>query len=221
MAVTCASCEYHFCWQCNGKFGSGPKGGSDGYGSHKCASMDVKNVKSLDKFKALGEDESRFYWFVERFDVSHRAIVLGKEIESSEMLKLVLLEMSGSSLFVTDGIRTMIRARKVLADSYIAAFYRLSDEKRLFISKDLFEFRLQALSQVIDILSHLLEETIRTKTPAYKAAKQLAKDRVRILSVTRATDDCIRSLIEVASEGQDKKEIAAILKAKSIKSARR
>lgn len=34
--MTCASCQYHFCWQCMGKFGSGPKGGSDGYGSHKC-----------------------------------------------------------------------------------------------------------------------------------------------------------------------------------------
>ena len=33
--ITCA-CGFHYCYLCRLKFGSGPKGGSDGYGSHVC-----------------------------------------------------------------------------------------------------------------------------------------------------------------------------------------
>jgi hypothetical protein len=67
---------------------------------------------------------------------------------------------------------------------------------------------MQALSQVVDVLSEVLEETLR-KCDAYAAAKQLASYRVRILSVTRAVYDCMQSLLEVASEGQDATELAA------------
>ena len=36
--MKCSKCEFHFCWHCMKKFGSGTKGGTDGYSQHKCNS---------------------------------------------------------------------------------------------------------------------------------------------------------------------------------------
>jgi hypothetical protein len=219
--VTCGSCQFHFCWQCGGKFGSGPKGGSDGYGTHKCVQMEIKQVESLDAMRDPAEEEFRFNWFVERFEVSNRAVAMGKELLDSVMLSDALAELeSTSTAFVSEGLAALIKGRRMLADSYICAYYRLTESQKIFISKDLFDFRMQALSQVVDILSEVLEETLR-KCDAYAAAKQLTCDRVRILSVTRAVYDCMQSLLEVASEGQDATELAARGKMMSIAEAKK
>ncbi len=218
--VTCGSCQYHFCWQCNGKFGSGPKGGTDGYGTHKCLQMEIKEVASLDARRNPAEEEFRFNWFVERFDVSFRAMLMGQELLASSTLSDALAEMRGSTAHVTDGLEALIKGRLMLADSYIAAYYRLTESHKVFISKDLFDFRMQALSQVIDILSDLVEETLR-KCDAYSAWNRLENDRVRILSVTRAVNDSMQSLLEVAGEAQDASDLAARAKAASIAEAKK
>ncbi len=179
-------------------------GGSDGYGSHQCSGIG-KDVKNLDEF-VVSDEQYRFNWFCDRYLLNLNAAKLGRELQ---------IEMRRDSDFEKDfafvAMETLYWARMMLGDANVRAFSRLTSSKS-FIDADVFEFRMQTLSQLIDQLSSLVETPLRNKKKT-----TIDMSRVKIISLISAIKEAMDALVEAANDGQDAREIRELAKKNSIK----
>lgn len=190
--ITCFSCQFHFCWLCSGKFGSGPKGGSDGYGSHKCDLWNAKELKDQD----ATDDEFRFGWFGERYQVSIRGVTSMREIAKQYG------DFIDEYAFIEKVVDVLCEARHTLGLAYICAFYRPNIGKgTATMGKDLFEFRTQELCRDIEMLASKSEEVLRNeKKTANAILKEMLRNKIELLSLCTMVQKSQRALCEVAYE---------------------
>ena len=124
--MTCFKCNYHFCWQCMGKFGSGPMGGTDGYSSHKCNGLFQPDTDTLNKQNEL----KVFNHYHDRFD-NHRKsreLVHTALEEHARDLTDKIMHTGGHSRrqasFIEKAHEQDVINRTTLMNSYVFGYYR-------------------------------------------------------------------------------------------------
>eukprot|EP00026_Physarum_polycephalum_P004292 Phypoly_transcript_04310.p1 GENE.Phypoly_transcript_04310~~Phypoly_transcript_04310.p1 ORF type:complete len:610 (+),score=129.03 Phypoly_transcript_04310:76-1830(+) len=123
--MECSRCQYHFCWQCMGKFGSGEKGGRDGYGNHKCNGYFQEDADVLQKQEEL----KRFNFYNDRYANHYKSMVLEQKLlkESEPFIQKLVSETKISWIsaqFYKNALEQLVANRKVLQNSYIFGYFR-------------------------------------------------------------------------------------------------
>eukprot|EP01103_Thecamoeba_quadrilineata_P011390 TRINITY_DN2706_c0_g3_i1.p1 TRINITY_DN2706_c0_g3~~TRINITY_DN2706_c0_g3_i1.p1 ORF type:complete len:645 (+),score=95.44 TRINITY_DN2706_c0_g3_i1:143-2077(+) len=156
--ITCSKCRYHFCWQCMQKFGSGLKGGNDGYTSHICNGHYEDDTQVQLK---LGEFE-RFNFYNTRYLNHHYS-------QEQESLPIYLVQdhlrhhihigenYDIHSFFLT-AVQQLVKNRRTLKFSYVFGFYRPLDAA--YVNKEIFENLQRQMEQRTENLSFLLKELV-------------------------------------------------------------
>ena len=198
--MTCSSCQFHFCWnvsdrymctmslttsaQCMKKFGSGPKGGSDGYSSHKCNSMYI-----ADKDTAMLQNELKVYTFYHDRFLNHSKSkqVVADALKNINAITTKLVEKGGFSWrhaqYVEEAYKQDVENRSTLVNSYIFGYYR--PKMMPFVNKLIFEDLQAALERHTEILTASVED---------KSIQQLindetiVEDRMKALSHARMSE---------------------------------
>eukprot|EP01129_Flabellula_baltica_P011480 TRINITY_DN503_c0_g1_i1.p1 TRINITY_DN503_c0_g1~~TRINITY_DN503_c0_g1_i1.p1 ORF type:complete len:420 (+),score=78.60 TRINITY_DN503_c0_g1_i1:645-1904(+) len=184
--MTCRSCGYHFCWQCMGKFGKGPKGDASGYGSHKCNEFHKEDDRLKDK-----EDWERFQFYSERFNNHHRSSIIEKRLFDSLLeTRHEIQNVSGLSWvatqYVHDAIIQLLQTRDVVKYSYAFGYFRPTNDPQL--NKNLFEHRQNELERHTEMLSHLLED---------KEPEELFQERDDILNISKLVENSRDAFLDV------------------------
>jgi len=170
--MTCAHCHYHFCWNCMGKFGSGPKGGTDGYGSHKCNGDYTEGAASNDSVAEL----KRFEFFSNRYNNHHRsgqleARLLGEvPLLEKELVDRFGMPWIACQFFVT-GVQQLQLNRQILKNSYMFGYFRSTMAP--YVNKDIFENIQLDLERHTERLSNLLGYAITQSMGWYSSFTHL------------------------------------------------
>eukprot|EP01091_Cochliopodium_minus_P014375 TRINITY_DN4874_c0_g1_i3.p1 TRINITY_DN4874_c0_g1~~TRINITY_DN4874_c0_g1_i3.p1 ORF type:complete len:423 (-),score=119.60 TRINITY_DN4874_c0_g1_i3:42-1310(-) len=191
--VKCTLCGYHFCWLCMGKFGSGPKGGQDGYNTHKCNKQFEDDENILQKQEEL----KRFQFYSERYNNHNRSFHFEKKLfDASPLIRMQLMENCGLSeqacSFYTDAILQLLKNRHLLKLSYVFGYFRPLDAKS--VNKDIFENLQLDLEMHTEKLSHLLEDN------SLKSVGAIKDGRREIVNQTKVAGNVLRALLDAASE---------------------
>eukprot|EP01123_Difflugia_compressa_P004469 TRINITY_DN15897_c0_g1_i1.p1 TRINITY_DN15897_c0_g1~~TRINITY_DN15897_c0_g1_i1.p1 ORF type:complete len:268 (-),score=46.86 TRINITY_DN15897_c0_g1_i1:62-841(-) len=192
--MCCRNCHYHFCWQCMGKFGSGPMGDNSGYSNHKCNTYVEGDSKViLDK-----EDWERFRWYSERYNNHHRSQDIEKKLrEDATDVRHMLqhnhaLNWTGSQYY-TDAIDQLITARNIMKGSYIFGFFRPTHCPE--IHKELFEHRQNELERHTEQLSNLLQgDNVETTK-----LSNIFQQKSVFLNTTKLVNTSYKALLDVAA----------------------
>eukprot|EP01102_Stenamoeba_stenopodia_P016341 TRINITY_DN5702_c0_g1_i2.p1 TRINITY_DN5702_c0_g1~~TRINITY_DN5702_c0_g1_i2.p1 ORF type:complete len:765 (-),score=168.92 TRINITY_DN5702_c0_g1_i2:88-2382(-) len=191
--MTCQKCGYHFCWLCMGKFGTGEKGGRDGYSSHKCNTFEKPDEKIQDK-----EDWERFRWYSERFNNHSRS----RRIENDLLKKIepminLIQEQCGltfyAASFYEEILEQIVINRTVLMWSYVFGYFR--PLRKPEINKELFEHRQNELERHTEILAKWIDNDLEEDKD--KAA-YLANNRFNIINDTKLSKSSYKALLDVA-----------------------
>jgi len=188
--MSCTQCGYHFCWQCMGKFGSGPKGGTDGYSNHRCNKSYTEDEDVLKKKEEL----ERFNWYLERYNNHARSRAIeAKQVDNQLAVVSVLSDEYGLSHqgceFYRDALKQLMKNRHILMQSYIFGYFRPLYAKD--VHKDIFENIQRDLELHSEKLSDLLQNT--EPEVLYKAQKD-------IVNQTRVAAVVLAALLDSASE---------------------
>lgn len=192
--MTCYKCQFHFCWQCMGKFGSGAKGSSDGYSSHKCNGY----YKEDDTLSFDREDWERFRWYSERFNNHQRSlnieadILKGADQTRSQMLEEAAITWAATAFFI-DALRQLILNRMSLMYSYVFGFFR--PLRRREINKQLFEHRQNELERHTELLSKWFDNKLEPED----AAREFVNRRLEIINDTKLCAASNKALLDVAA----------------------
>lgn len=155
---------FSFFNSCKGKFGSGPKGGTDGYGTHKCQLFtDMGPPKDLTSM--ISGEVFRFNWFLERYNITLAARKAGIEYAEgvgSDFCDMLDEEKALLGREVRLAYPVLNRARQILACAYISAFTRVDklkpgEEPKKMMKDDIFSHRMNELSLHIDMVAELIE----------------------------------------------------------------
>jgi len=108
-----------------GKFGSGEKGGTDGYGNHKCNGYFQEDEDVLKKQEEL----KRFEFYNDRFNNHHKSMVLEQQkLNNAETFIAAMIADTSTSWISAQFYRTaleqLVSNRKVLQNSYIFGYFR-------------------------------------------------------------------------------------------------
>ena len=194
--LTCANCEFHFCWVCGEKFGSGPRGGSDGYGTHSCArQVGLKDVTLLDR--TMDDSEFRFQWFMERYFIFHRKLEHSSSVRLSSEFAHVQAQLK-DKLFTKNAVSTLEAAGLLICNAYIEAYHRYSNGT--IMGLDVFAFRLDALIEATASLARI-EEWVESRD-----ALQLLGDnanRLRIIDLTKGVRKEMAALVAASADTLD------------------
>ncbi len=189
--MRCTYCSYHFCWQCMAKFGSGPKGGPDGYNTHRCNRPyeDDKDV-SLQK-----EELARFYWHSDRYGNHARSLALEQKLlsNSGEVIGALSRQFGLSQQackFYTTALKQLVDNRHLLMQSYVFGYFRPTYAKG--VNRDIFENLQLDLELHTEKLSHILEDT---SPAAIQGANHQA-----ILHLTQVAKNVYQGLMDSANE---------------------
>jgi hypothetical protein len=182
--MTCGSCGFHFCYACNEKFGSGPKGGSDGYGSHRCISDRIKELDSLEK-ASVSDSDFRFNWFCEKVNLYLESAEKGHGF----MLRLPEEKIQDWEL-ARKAMVCLYDMRQMIAFGFVAGYYRYLNSK-IFLQLDIFEFCLQDLISLVDKAAEQVEERLKDDRPIHRPA---------VLTLIRS---CRRAIFDFAEVCED------------------
>jgi hypothetical protein len=178
-----------------GKFGNGPKGGSDGYQNHKCNAYFEEDAKlKLDK-----EDWERFRWYAERFNNHLRSRKFEQELLSKSddarrhMQEQTPITWQASSFYV-DALEQLVANRHVLMWSYVFGFFR--PIKRPEINKQLFEHRQNEFERHTEILSQWIDNG---KEEEEDKARHISENRLQVINDTKLCQNSLSSLLDVAA----------------------
>ena len=176
-----------------GKFGSGPKGGQDGYNTHKCN----KQFEDDEQVQLKQEELKRFHFYSERYNNHVRSFQFEKKLVSnSELLISELTESCGLSekevSFYPQAISQLLRNRLALKNSYAFGYLRPMEAKN--VNKDLFENLQLDLEMHTEKLSHFLEDH------SMKAVASLKDGRREIINQTKVAKTVLRALLDTANE---------------------
>jgi len=206
--MQCSQCQFHFCWNCMGKFGSGPLGDTTGYSNHKCNSFYKDDEKlSLDK-----QDWERFQFYSERHNNHERSLKIeSKILENIQTIRFSLqdetgLSWNGSQIY-DDSIRQLLENRIIIMNSYVFGYYRPLQKNP--VNKNLFEHRQNELETHTELLSKLLEEDDIEKLFARK--EQLINISKLALKSNRALLDVAVNTEEVRDMTQEEIDMQKIL----------
>lgn len=194
--MTCASCSYHFCWHCNGKFGSGPKGGTDGYSSHKCNGLFQADKDTL----ALQNEFQVFTHYNDRYLNHAKSREFVKQgLASSEALVQQIMAAGAYTYrhaqFIVRAFEQDMINRTTIMMSYVFGYYRARHCPQ--VNKDIFENLQGALERHTEIL---------TASVSKKSVAQLIVDESVILNATRSAANVRAALLDAASSWDDKSE---------------
>lgn len=105
------------------------------------------------------DDVHRWLWFSERYRILQSSMRETQKFAESDGVKID--KKVGKDL-VFAAAQTIIEARQLLSDSFIALFYRrpavLRHGDALQIDKDMFEFAIGELERQVSLLSELVED---------------------------------------------------------------
>jgi hypothetical protein len=177
-----------------GKFGSGPKGSSDGYSSHKCNNY----FKEDDKLSLDREDWERFRWYSERYNNHHRSQAIERKIlESAKEARAMMQEQTSitwsATAFFEDALMQLITNRSSLMNSYVFGFFR--PIRRPEINKQLFEHRQNELERHTEQLAKWFDHKMEPE----EAAKAFVESRLRIVNDTKLCAASNKALLDVAA----------------------
>jgi ariadne-1 len=156
--MKCTLCAYHFCWLCMGKFGSGPKGGPDGYNTHRCnRAYEDEGEVSVKK-----EELARFHWHSDRYGNHARSLTLEQKLlANAPDIMTALSSQFGLSQqatkFYGTALRQLVDNRHLLMQSYVFGYFRPMYAKN--VNRDIFENLQLDLELHTEKLSHILEDT--------------------------------------------------------------
>eukprot|EP01097_Dermamoeba_algensis_P010144 TRINITY_DN7391_c0_g1_i1.p1 TRINITY_DN7391_c0_g1~~TRINITY_DN7391_c0_g1_i1.p1 ORF type:complete len:271 (-),score=67.83 TRINITY_DN7391_c0_g1_i1:327-1112(-) len=188
--MNCSQCAYHFCWLCMGKFGSGPKGGQDGYGSHKCNNHFQDDEEVLMK----KEEIERFTWYSERYNLhlSSKKMEM-KLLENIEKVEKEIMQLTGlssiSTHFYRRAIEQLILNRNALMHSYIFGYFRPLYSP--YVNKMIFENIQLELETHSEKLSKLLTSS---------SIEKLISTQQMIIKQTEIARKVLSSMLDAASE---------------------
>ncbi|CAG9860493.1 unnamed protein product [Phyllotreta striolata] len=167
--MKCSKCKYDFCWVCqeSWKRHSSATGGYFRCNRFEAVSKaDEKQgsliIEALDRNNQM-QEMSRFLHFYTRFKNHENSrkleeILLNSVKQKMEVLASSLGQSKGdevtdkSTKFIEDGVRELLKARRVLCGSYVYGFY-LEDDG---INKTIFEFMQNELEEVTENLSEMI-----------------------------------------------------------------
>eukprot|EP01119_Soliformovum_irregulare_P006511 TRINITY_DN185_c1_g1_i2.p1 TRINITY_DN185_c1_g1~~TRINITY_DN185_c1_g1_i2.p1 ORF type:complete len:317 (-),score=96.41 TRINITY_DN185_c1_g1_i2:44-994(-) len=189
--MMCTQCQYHFCWQCMKKFGSGDKGSSDGYSTHKCngyyqEDSDIKNKQ--DEWK-------RFEWYSERYNNHDKS--LRQEMKELELSPVVIADIIDafnmswvSAQFYPNALKQLVKNRQTLKFSYAFGFFRPIQVP--YVNKNIFENLQVELERHTEQLAFLVQSA--------KAGTLGTETRSQVLNQTRIAEKLQQSVVGAASD---------------------
>eukprot|EP01117_Protostelium_nocturnum_P014663 TRINITY_DN55_c1_g1_i1.p1 TRINITY_DN55_c1_g1~~TRINITY_DN55_c1_g1_i1.p1 ORF type:complete len:705 (-),score=296.29 TRINITY_DN55_c1_g1_i1:201-2315(-) len=153
--MTCAKCNFHFCWMCMGKFGSGSMGGTDGYGNHKCNKFSEEDDTVLNQ----REEFKRFKFYSDRAINHVRSVKQDEKALKDEdriaSISGVMTEYKIRPQFYANALQRIIKNRRVLEASYCFGFFR--PVYYPYVNKNIFEALQQDLEQNTERLAKMIE----------------------------------------------------------------
>ena len=209
--MNCTVCQYHFCWLCLSKFGSGTNGGNDGYSTHKCNGYyeeDTDVVQSKAQLK-------RFQWYSDRFNGHVKSIGFAqKELDNCERVMEQIMSLSCisyiASHFYKNALQQIIRNRTVLKSSYIFGFFR--PFKCPHVNKNIFENIQSDLESQTENLSRLVEG----QTP-----QDLWANQQTIINSTKVAEKVANGVLSAANDWNNPLPVAKILRSSSTSSKKK
>lgn len=156
--MKCTYCAYHFCWQCMTKFGSGPKGGPDGYNTHRCNRPYEEDTDTSQKKEEL----ARFHWHSDRFGNHGRSLAIEQKLlANAHQVTAALSQQYGMSQqackFYVTALQQLVDNRRLLMQSYVFGYFRPIYASG--VNRDIFENLQLDLELHTEKLSHILEDT--------------------------------------------------------------
>ncbi len=107
------------------KFGSGPKGGPDGYNTHRCnRPYEDDNAVMLKK-----EELQRFYWHGDRYNNHARSLALEQKLlaNASDVVSALCREKGLSQQackYYVNALKQLVANRHLLMQSYVFGYFR-------------------------------------------------------------------------------------------------
>ncbi len=194
--MTCQKCQYHFCWHCMGKFGSGPKGSADGYSTHKCNGLfqpDKDTVAMQNEFQVFTHYNDRFLNHMKSREFVKQGLA------NSEALVQQIMQTGAHTYrhaqYIVRAFEQDLANRTTIMMSFVFGYYRA----RLCpqVNKDIFENLQGALERHTEIL---------TAAVTKKSVAQLIVDESIIINATRSAANVRSALLDAASSWDDKSE---------------
>ncbi|XP_044747423.1 ankyrin repeat and IBR domain-containing protein 1-like [Coccinella septempunctata] len=167
--IKCSKCKFDFCWVCqeSWKRHSSATGGyfrCNRFESvHKADEKQCSLIsEALDKNNQL-QETSRFLHFYTRFKNHENSQKLEEPLLTSVKQKMEVLASSlglkkgedvgeKSTKFIEEGVRELLKARRVLCGSYVYGYYLVDDG----YNKSIFEFMQNELEEVTEKLSEMI-----------------------------------------------------------------
>ena len=213
--MKCMNCSYHFCWQCMAKFGSGVKGGPDGYNTHRCN----RPYEEDDSTSQKKEELQRFQWHSDRFGNHARSLAIEvKLLASAGTVVAALSSQYGLSQqackFYQTALRQLVDNRHLLMQSYVFGYFR--PIYAAGVNRDIFENLQLDLELHTEKLSHILEDT--------SPAAIRGCNHQSILHLTQVARNVYHGLMDSANEWSSmgvvsSPNISPRLTARAVKSA--
>ena len=158
--MTCSMCRHEFCWICLAAWSThGEKTG----GYYKCTVFE-QNQNAESKAKARAAEDAKhalqkYLFHFERFMEQNRAMKMAQEKlmpkinQIIEVLHTAMNYPINEVTFLEEGVKTVIDARQVIANSYVYVYY-ITNEKE----KTLFNYQKELLEFETEDLHHNLEK---------------------------------------------------------------
>eukprot|EP01103_Thecamoeba_quadrilineata_P007897 TRINITY_DN1771_c0_g1_i1.p1 TRINITY_DN1771_c0_g1~~TRINITY_DN1771_c0_g1_i1.p1 ORF type:complete len:679 (+),score=104.89 TRINITY_DN1771_c0_g1_i1:37-2037(+) len=196
--MTCTKCQYHFCWQCMGKFGTGSKGGSDGYKIHECNGHYQQDSQVVSKVGEL----QRFQFYNTRYANHERS----QDLEGKQQVESVIMSLSSrygigldACQFFQNAVSQLIRNRQTLKFSYVFGFYRPLDAP--YVNKCIFEdlqLQLELHTEKLSFLTKQLADLLRNESYSSNSDAVFGL-KSEISHQTRVANNVLQALFDSAS----------------------
>lgn len=190
--MTCSGCKHHFCWICMGDWA---QHGANTGGYYKCnkfdPSADDGDTDQSDAAKAKRELD-RYLHYYKRFHGHTQARTFAKKSLKETEARMILLQEQNSDTVWTDveflktANEQLVECRKVLAYTYVYAFYLIDIDKRRR-----FEYHQEMLERFTENLSELSEKPLQEM------------NRTEVVNQTRVVDRFMKNVLKYVDEGME------------------
>ncbi|KAK9873731.1 hypothetical protein WA026_002087 [Henosepilachna vigintioctopunctata] len=167
--IKCSKCKFDFCWVCQESWKRHSSATGGYFRCNRFESVHRADEKqcsliseALDKNNQL-QETSRFLHFYTRFKNHENSQKLEEPLLNTVKQKMEILASSlglrkgedtgeKSTKFIEDGVRELLKARRVLCGSYVYGYYLVDDG----YNKSIFEFMQNELEEVTEKLSEMI-----------------------------------------------------------------
>ncbi|KAL3288406.1 hypothetical protein HHI36_002854 [Cryptolaemus montrouzieri] len=187
--IKCSKCKFDFCWVCQESWKRHSSATGGYFRCNRFESVHRADEKqcsliseALDKNNQL-QETSRFLHFYTRFKNHENSQKLEEPLLTSVKQKMEVLASSlglkkgedigeKSTKFIEDGVRELLKARRVLCGSYVYGYYLVDDG----YNKSIFEFMQNELEEVTEKLSEMIARSyLRTPKTVIVQTTALAR----------------------------------------------